>query len=199
MSKDNSKKNSLNLHLIYLIIIFLIVLSVVGGLALYNQQVAISGLSNAGLLLSIVLAVIAILMTLWDVAGQKESLIKVGKSVDDLTTVSEGLEKLVSNALETIEGKQSELTVVTKALLEKTEVLSSAGTSVDFDEITKQLNVLQKGLEINEINEMNKKRYLSNRQIKDYHNNKNISNEFEDLESYLNVLKNYSDNNKEKQ
>lgn len=197
MSKDNSKKNRLNLHLIYLIIIFLIVLSVVGGLALYNQQVAISGLSNAGLLLSIVLAVIAILMTLWDVAGQKESLIKVGKSVDDLTTVSEGLEKLVSNALETIEGKQSELTVVTKALIEKTEVLSSAGTSVDFDEITKQLNVLQKGLEINEINEMNKKRYLSKKQIKDYYN-KNISNEFEDLESYLNAIKNYSDNNKEK-
>lgn len=85
MSQSTNKGN-LGIHLKYCITIFIVVNCIVGGLALYNQKLAIAGLSNAGLLLSIVLAVIAILITLWDVAGQRNTvstIISVTQSLDN--------------------------------------------------------------------------------------------------------------------
>jgi len=176
------ENEKLGLHLKYCIVIFLIISSTIGGLALYNQKLAIVGLSNAGLLLSIVLAVIAILITLWDVAGQRNSIGKVEKSVDDLKNVSEGLEELVINALEAIESRQGELSVVTEILLEKADSIDAKGNA----DIKEQLNTIQKGL--------NRSNHMSEKDIKEKVLRMNsVNNNSEEVMKYTGAMLKYLD------
>lgn len=96
MKEDAIKNVKLSLHLKYSIAIFILLTCTIGGLSLYNQDLAIKGLSTAGLLTSIVLAVIAILITLWDVAGQKNNILDVKSSIEELKNVSAEINELVA-------------------------------------------------------------------------------------------------------
>lgn len=96
MNEDQFKNSRLILHLKYIVVIFILICSTVGGMALYNQEFAIKSLSAASLLTSIVLAVVAILITLWDVAGQKNNIVDVKKSIEELRSVSGEINELVA-------------------------------------------------------------------------------------------------------
>ncbi|OED32515.1 hypothetical protein BHE17_08695 [Planococcus maritimus] len=96
MNDERIKNIKLSLHLKYIIAIFILLSCTIAGLALYDQDLAIKGLSAAGLLTSIVLAVIAILITLWDVAGQKNNIFDVKNSIEELRNVSGEINDLVA-------------------------------------------------------------------------------------------------------
>lgn len=86
--KDQQLDSSrLFLHLKYIVIIFILVCCTVGGMALYNQDFAINSLSAASLLTSIVLAVVAILITLWDVAGQKSNILIMQENLNSFREI----------------------------------------------------------------------------------------------------------------
>ncbi|GGA31228.1 hypothetical protein [Psychrobacillus lasiicapitis] len=125
MKYDVYKIKSLKLHFTYTAIILILLTCLVGGLSLYRQDLAISGLSNASLLLSIVLAVIAILITLWDVAGQKQNVYDMKKEIEKLNKIvrkSSNFSQELEDGLSKIEGMNKEnlslLTSLQKLMIE---------------------------------------------------------------------------------
>lgn len=97
MKDDQSvSSNALVLHLKYIIVIFILVSSTIAGMALYNQDFAIKSLSAASLLTSIVLAVVAILITLWDVAGQKSNILSMQENLKSFNSIIEDFQEISS-------------------------------------------------------------------------------------------------------
>jgi len=119
--------------------IFISISCIVGGLAIFQQDLAVKGLSNAALLLSIVLAVIAILITLWDVAGQKNNISDLKKSVEELGGVTKGLEELTSVSLKTIDENQTNLSLISNQLIEAVKVINSATPDEKYSDLEKQI------------------------------------------------------------
>ncbi|WP_088005620.1 hypothetical protein [Indiicoccus explosivorum] len=163
MSDEEVKIVRLNLHLKYIITIFVLVGCTIGGLALYDQEVAIKGLSAAGLLTSIVLAVVAILITLWDVAGQKNNIQDMKSSVEELKEVTAEIKSFVEQIdtqnRETIEDVivlfenfQADSKGYVQKLIEATEKLGDLqGTDkseAEIQSIKKELSSIQEDLSL---------------------------------------------------
>ncbi|MEH7521995.1 hypothetical protein V7149_01730 [Bacillus sp. JJ1503] len=117
------KVNNIKLHLIYLIIIFLAVCLGLLSLIFVESNTAIGTLSYASTLLSIVLAVIAILITLWDVAGQKNSIQELKEQSKLLKDTVDDFQKSNANA-ETIVNTIKELQDFLLQEIRKTQQLS---------------------------------------------------------------------------
>lgn len=81
--RERRKIKSINkLHFIYSVSILAGIIIVLFATILLNYQNTVATLSNSGILLSIVLAIIAILITLWDVAGQKNALFDIKDQIN---------------------------------------------------------------------------------------------------------------------
>lgn len=89
---DEAKR--IKIHFMYVVIILVIIAVYLGGALLLGHDHTIITLSNASLLLSIVLAVVAILITLWDVAGQKNNIANLQTMVKSLRKIIVDFEKI---------------------------------------------------------------------------------------------------------
>lgn len=142
MNEDRYKLMSLKLHFLYTLIFLIAIACIVGGLALYRQDLAIKGLSNAALLLSIVLAVLAILITLWDVSGQKQNVYDMKKEIEKLSKIvnktSSFSEKLEGGLIK-IEGRYQENTKLLTSLYKLVEDSKQDDKPEEFYEKAKKL------------------------------------------------------------
>ncbi|MED3945336.1 hypothetical protein [Priestia aryabhattai] len=141
MNERNLEKEKLKLHFMYVVIILVLVNVMVGAFLLFGKKNALAHLSSAGTLLSIVLAIVAILITLWDVAGQKSNVLDVKNSVEDLKGVTGEITDIIEQFEKTNRERESELiTLMNKfgenykenssildSLAEKVEKLSVTG------------------------------------------------------------------------
>lgn len=82
--KFEIKYLKLKLHIKYILCITGIIITLVIGWTLRDKDSIIESLSNSSILFSIVLAIIGILISLWDVAGQRGALIDVKEQVESL-------------------------------------------------------------------------------------------------------------------
>lgn len=99
-----NKKISVS-HLVYIIIIFIIVLS-------FFLVIAFGGLDNAGTMMgtastvaSLILSVIAIVLSLIDVAGQRQSMVDLRETAEKLYESNES----AANLIQELTGKMEEL------------------------------------------------------------------------------------------
>lgn len=109
LNERNLEKEKLKLHFMYVVIILVLVNVMVGAFLLFGKKNALAHLSSAGTLLSIVLAIVAILITLWDVAGQKSNVLDVKNSVEDLKGVTGEITDIIRQFEETNRERESEL------------------------------------------------------------------------------------------
>lgn len=109
LSERNLEKEKLKLHFMYVVIILVLVNVMVGAFLLFGKKNALAHLSSAGTLLSIVLAIVAILITLWDVAGQKSNVLDVKNSVEDLKGVTGEITDIIRQFEKTNGERESEL------------------------------------------------------------------------------------------
>lgn len=84
-------KEKLKLHFIYIVIILVLSNVMIGAFLLFGKKNALAHLSSAGTLLSIVLAIVAILITLWDIAGQKNSIYEIKEQIEKIKNVSDDI------------------------------------------------------------------------------------------------------------
>ncbi|OIU71039.1 hypothetical protein [Rossellomorea aquimaris] len=90
----NFERDKLKIHFIYVVIILSLALVMLGGILLVGFDDAVKSLSNGATLLSIVLAVVAILITLWDVAGHKNNVAILNQSVKHFKRMINDFEKI---------------------------------------------------------------------------------------------------------
>lgn len=171
------------LHLKYIIVIFILVCSTVGGMALFNQEFAIKSLSAASLLTSIVLAVVAILITLWDVAGQKSNIFTMQetlKSFKDIIEEFQGIsgenESSIRELRETIvEMNENVLSYESKIaqIASKMESSDNATLKKEIEDILKQkdlsisapIHTTHEAIKVNSIIEFVRESYNKDEEI----------------------------------
>lgn len=93
----------LRLHFIYVSIILGVLLLLILSYVFFDKQVAWQFLSFAGVALSLVLSVIAILITLIDVAGQKQQVYEIFKSSEELKEVINRQHELITKHAENMD------------------------------------------------------------------------------------------------
>lgn len=155
MNKGQSDNMKLKIHFKYTVVILLLVSCTIGGLALYNQNLAVKGLSNAALLLSIVLAIIAILITLWDVAGQKQNVYDMKKEIEKLNSIvnkSSSFSEELEKGLTKIESKYIENTKILNSLQEL--VIESKETDKPEEFYEKAQSIINKNLSVLDLNNL---------------------------------------------
>jgi hypothetical protein len=158
--KRNENEN-MKLHLMYLSLIFGIISLGLLALVFVESTTAITSLSYASTLLSIVLAVIAILITLWDVAGQKNTIFEIKSETDKLKATVEDLREAYSGADDIIEriktlqdylvGMINDNNKLSHSILDSIENIKD---SKDDDEKFKQIEELEKKV-MNSVNTQN--------------------------------------------
>jgi hypothetical protein len=146
-----NENEKMKLHLMYISVIFGIILLALLALVFVESTTAISSLSYASTLLSIVLAVIAILITLWDVAGQKNTIYEIKSETEKLKGTVDDFKDAYSNAddiIDRIRNLQNYLVEMindnnnmSQAILEGIEEIKQ---SQDGDEKVKKLDELEK-------------------------------------------------------
>lgn len=130
--KNDGQKGLINrLHLIYMIICSSIVILAILAMTIWQREGASTGLNNAATASSIVLAVVAIVMTIVDIAGQRKTVLEL----------KETAEKLESNLIQT----NKNLEIV--GSLENQLVDHMQATQKSYDEIVKKISILQKQYE----------------------------------------------------
>jgi hypothetical protein len=144
---DEAKR--IKIHFMYVVIILVLVSGVLGGALLLGHKSTITTLSNASLLLSIVLAVVAILITLWDVAGQKNNVATLQEMITGLRKIIVDFEKISEDNGTAI----SELKEITLELNERVILYESKFAQIENlinnSEETKMKEELQKLLDKN--------------------------------------------------
>lgn len=152
--KSGIQFEKLALHYKYLVGITLVIVSICIGWSLVDKTEVVNSLSNASVLLSIVLAVIAILISLWDVAGQKGALVDVKVQVDQLKKYVEEINgtfnqsKEILNKLENFDSKFSiDFEPFYKEIEEIKEYMQSNGSSSSNDEVLENINKIEQLIE----------------------------------------------------
>lgn len=102
------------LHYIYTASILFGVLILIVALVFYDKEVASTYLTYAGTTLSIVLSVIAILITLIDVAGQKKQVYEIYNTSEELKSLVENHRVATNNMEKLITGQQESLELYQK-------------------------------------------------------------------------------------
>ncbi|MED4634979.1 hypothetical protein P9443_19085 [Peribacillus frigoritolerans] len=211
-------KEKLKIHFMYIVIILVLSNVMIGAFLLFGKNNALAHLSSAGTLLSIVLAIVAILITLWDIAGQKNSIYeikdqieKIKKVSDDIVNTSETIKNNaeasddILNSLKDFEAKSGtnfdRLYGQIDQVIEKVE--QSNGVNGDDNEkqnLIKQLNQMKNDLDISLAHSNKKLEYhfeknkIRNRAFFHYllttYNHKKV-----DKDEFLNIFKEYINNN----
>ncbi|MDG0765401.1 hypothetical protein ACSQ7W_14265 [Bacillus halotolerans] len=108
-------------HIVYLVIIFVILLSFILVIAFGGSDIAGAQMNVAATVTSIILAVIAIVLTLIDVAGQRQSVIDLKETAESLTETADSLKEsneaannLIKDAIEKIEELDTMKTLMTQ-------------------------------------------------------------------------------------
>lgn len=149
MTKDNPKGYVNKLHLIYIIICMVIVILAILGITIWDKEDAGIGLNNAATASSIVLAVVAIVMTIVDIAGQR-------KTVSDLRDTAETLEENLvqtNKSLETVSSLENQLVETMERILKSHQELQQGiskiqqsfepGEVIDKEKLVTQLELLK--------------------------------------------------------
>lgn len=97
------KKQVGMVHLVYSIIISLIIITFISILAFGASPDAGNQMNVAATAISIILAVIAILMTLVDVAGQRQAMIDLKETADSLNRSNEVAQEMIEKSRETVQ------------------------------------------------------------------------------------------------
>ncbi|MCY8824378.1 hypothetical protein [Bacillus atrophaeus] len=90
-------------HLIYTIIISLMLITFIAILAFGKSTAAGNQMNVAATSISIILAVIAILMTLVDVAGQRQSMIDRKETAESLNKSNNEAQKMFQKSMQAVE------------------------------------------------------------------------------------------------
>jgi predicted transcriptional regulator len=148
------ENEKMGLHIKYLSVIFTIVSLGLLSLVFMESTSAISSLSYASTLLSIVLAVIAILITLWDVAGQKNTIHDIKSETEKLKETVVEFKNAYSNADEVINSikelqedlvnKINNTTNISESILDGIKSIKSLS---DMEEKNKKIEELENQLE----------------------------------------------------
>lgn len=93
-------------HLVYMIIIAVIVLSFFLVMAFGDKQTANTTIGTASTVSSLILSVIAILMSLIDVTGQRESMVDLKENAENLHKTNENAASLVEELMERLKDLQ---------------------------------------------------------------------------------------------
>jgi len=120
METEKNKKGYIRVgHLVYIIIIAVIVLAFFLVFALGDRETASTTIGTASTVSSLILSVIAIVMTLIDVAGQRQSMLDLKETADKLQKSNESAsvltEKLMEKMIELQEMKEQMLEAVTES------------------------------------------------------------------------------------
>lgn len=158
-------------HLVYIIIIAIIVLSFFLVIAFGNTDNANKTMGTASTVSSLILSVIAIVLSLIDVAGQRQSIIDLKETADKLYESNESasnlIQDLTTKMVELQEFKEQMIQAVKesdewkKDLVEKIESIKQKG-----DIKTEDLEGI-----IKKANEKDFNNYLKNLEIERIHNN----------------------------
>ncbi|WP_456289711.1 hypothetical protein M1D70_09320 [Paenibacillus sp. AK002] len=137
------------LHFIYIIICLVIVILAILAYTIWDNEAAGVGLNNAATASSIVLAVVAIVMTIVDIAGQR-------KTVSDLRDTAETLEENLiqtNKSLETVATLENQLTETMESILKSQQELQhgiskiqhsfGSGEAIDKEKLVDQLELLK--------------------------------------------------------
>lgn len=136
----------IKIHFMYWVIMLSLFAITLLAVLLIGHQKTVTTLSNASLLLSIVLAVVAILITLWDVAGQKNNIADLQGMVRGFRKIIKDFDKISEengiaiNELKDIILELNERVVLYESKFAQIENLIN--TSDESTKITKELQEL---------------------------------------------------------
>lgn len=102
-------------HLVYMIIIAVIILSFFLIIAFGGSETAAEKIGTASTVSSLILSVIAILMSLVDVAGQRQQIVDLKETSEQLALSNESSHKLIENLITKID----EISLLKDSLLEQ--------------------------------------------------------------------------------
>lgn len=149
--KETFKKGYINkYHLIYPLIIMSIIIILLTSFVFKSSDYAGSMLSFAATLSSVLLAVVAIIITLIDATGQRDNVYEVKNSVEELKEITEGFKELqneyIENNKKIIEqiAALEEGHTVTNELLERVgDMVQKIETDDDQEELTQDLEEIK--------------------------------------------------------
>ncbi|MCY8315790.1 hypothetical protein MOC71_03280 [Bacillus vallismortis] len=141
------KKQVSTIHLFYTIIIALILIAFVTILAFGKNPDAGNQMNVAATVTSIILAVIAIIMTLADVAGQRQSISELKETAEKLKESNTVAQEMIENAINSLtdfeKTKESliESAVATfkEETIDKLQNIQENGNNSDFNELIDEL------------------------------------------------------------
>lgn len=141
------KKQVSTIHLFYTIIIALILIAFVTILAFGKDPDAGNQMNVAATVTSIILAVIAIIMTLADVAGQRQSISELKETAERLkesnTVAQEMIENVINSITDFEKTRESLIESAVAAFKEETidklQNIQQTGNNDDFNELIKEL------------------------------------------------------------
>ncbi|WP_306010446.1 hypothetical protein [Bacillus sp. MMSF_3328] len=102
-------------HLVYIIIIAIIVISFFLVIAFGDTEGASTTMGTASTVSSLILSVIAIVLSLIDVAGQRQSVIDLKETAEKLSETNEGSQEIIGNLM----NKLDEITLLRDQLIEQ--------------------------------------------------------------------------------
>ena len=167
------KYYKLKLHFVYCLTIAVSVIAFLLALMFYSSVKAGEMLAFAGTITSIILAVLAIMITLLDVAGQKNSVYEVKTSTEELREISTEIKVMIENFnaqsrvyYENIENSIGSIDGVVKSLTDLKGTDKDA--DLDVEELVKELNRTKEKL--NNISMERSNNYISTQYLIDNKN-----------------------------
>ncbi|MFK9120512.1 hypothetical protein ACJEBK_27250 [Peribacillus frigoritolerans] len=156
METENNKKGYIRVgHLVYIIIIAVIVLAFFLVFALGDTDSASTTIGTASTVSSLILSVIAIVMTLIDVAGQRQSMVDLKETADKLQKSNEYAgnlteklvsqiadlqdtrEQMVKSVVEAVDGTMNEVKEGHKRQKDLLEKIKNMVENEKYDEVKK--------------------------------------------------------------
>ncbi|WP_415272761.1 hypothetical protein [Bacillus siamensis] len=160
-------------HLIYTIIISLMLITFIAILAFGKSTVAGNQMNVAATSISIILAVIAILMTLVDVAGQRQSMIDLKETAESLNKSNNEAQKMFQKSMQAVENFENLKETLIKSVdsfksetIERLEKLKLEGGTEELNTLIEKLEEENKLLS-EQIKGSLKKQNIKKTRIKD--------------------------------
>ncbi|MCY0089119.1 MULTISPECIES: hypothetical protein [Bacillus amyloliquefaciens group] len=143
------KKQVSTVHLYYLIIVSTLLISFIAILAFGKNPEAGDQMNVAATVTSIILAVIAIIMTLVDVAGQRQSIIELKETAERLKESDTVAQEMIENAINSLaDFEKTKESLIESAVssfkeetIDKLQYIQQKGNNdADFKELIDELN-----------------------------------------------------------
>lgn len=141
-------------HLVYSIIISLIVITFISILAFGASPDAGNQMNVAATAVSIILAVIAIIMTLVDVAGQRQSIIDLKETAENLNESNEMAQKMIQKSIDSVEAFKDSKEALLEAVSQfKDETIQSVKEyGGDTQKLDDRIKELESNFDLNLVN-----------------------------------------------